>query len=250
MYDVILFGGTTEGRELAGFLAEENIPALVSVATGYGEQLLACKPPVNISSGRMDRNDMYALFYSQRPRLVIDATHPYATEVSANISVSCTKAGIRLVRVLREASSTDGCRCFSGLGSLVEWLNTTEGVIFSALGAQEAAALTAVAGFRERIILRMLPSAHSLAACMELGYPVKHLLCMQGPFSEAFNRALFLETGASILATKEAGKYSGFGEKINAAKSCGMEIAVLSRPPEITGITPEEAKALIREVCS
>jgi precorrin-6x reductase len=249
MYDVILFGGTTEGRELAGFLSEKKIPALVSVATRYGEQLLDCGQTVNTYSGRMNREDMYALFRSEEPKLVIDATHPYAAEVRVNILDSCRKSGTRLVRVLRETSVTDGCRCFSDMSALVEWLNETEGVIFSAMGAKEAAALTAVSGFRKRVILRILPSEGSIAECIGLGYPVKHLLCMQGPFSEEFNRSTFLETGASILVTKESGRHGGFAEKINAAKSLGMEIAVLSRPPESSGMTVEETKAVIEEVC-
>ncbi|MBQ2062409.1 MAG: precorrin-6A/cobalt-precorrin-6A reductase, partial [Oscillospiraceae bacterium] len=40
MVDILLFGGTTEGRELSEALKRKNVPSMVCVATEYGESLL------------------------------------------------------------------------------------------------------------------------------------------------------------------------------------------------------------------
>lgn len=249
MYEVILFGGTTEGRLLAELLSDLDIPSLVSVATGYGSDLLRCKPPVAVYTGRMDESTMQRLFLRERPKLVLDATHPYAEIVSENIRAASSSQGCRYVRIKRESIEADGCVCFDAMDELIKWLNETEGIVFSAMGAKEAGALCAVKNYKERIFLRLLPSADGIDECVRLGYPAKHLCCMQGPFSEAFNKALFMEVGAKILITKESGKHGGFMEKVSAAKACGMIAAVLRRTERADGLSVEEATALIREVC-
>ena len=53
MYKIVLFGGTAEGREIADALSARKIPSLVCVATEYGEQVLHCEPPVEISIGKL-----------------------------------------------------------------------------------------------------------------------------------------------------------------------------------------------------
>ena len=132
---------------------------------------------------------------------------------------------------------------------LVDYLNTTEGLIFSSMGAKEALALTAIENFQERVYLRMLPSPEGMRHCLDLGYPMKNLCGMQGPFSKEFNMAQFKEIGADILVTKESGNVGGFLEKTDAAKECGMEVVVLSRLVKEEGISVEEAKDTIRSKC-
>jgi precorrin-6x reductase len=248
MCDVVLFGGTTEGRLLAEFLSARKILSLVCVATEYGSALLHCEPPVTVRAGKLDREAMGALLAKERPRLTMDATHPYAAEVSENLRAVCGQAGLRYVRILRETAECDGCRHFGDMASLVEWLDGTQGIIFAATGAKEAKALTHLADFASRIWLRMLPSPEMIAACVEMGYPAGRLICMQGPFSRELNAAMFRETGAAVLVTKESGKTGGFEEKLAAAGDCGMITAILSRPPEPGGVSLGEAKSLIGEV--
>jgi precorrin-6x reductase len=125
------------------------------------------------------------------PRLVVDATHPYAEKISQNLREACAAEKIRYVRLLREETESDGCLSFSGWDELTDWLNRTEGMIFAATGAKAARDLTRVKDFAARVYLRMLPSPEGIAACLALGYPMGHLICLQGPVSEELNRALF-----------------------------------------------------------
>lgn len=248
--DIVLFGGTTEGRVLARFLREQGRSALVCVATDYGASLLSDIGPVTTRVGRLDAKEMEALLQGQRPRLVIDATHPYANEVSRNIQTACAAAGVPCWRVRREEKTTpqeeDGSLTFPTMAALVSWLNETPGVIFSTLGAQEALALAAVRGGAERLWLRILPLEESLRLTRQAGVPAKHIIAMQGPFSQALNEALFRETGADILLTKDSGRAGGFAEKWNAARACGMRVAVLARPRE-EGLSLEEIKRRMQE---
>ncbi len=245
MAEILLFGGTSEGRELAALLKARSISALICVATEYGESLLNTGGSVTVHTGRLDEGAMAALIREHGPRLVMDATHPYADAVSRNIRAACENANTAYLRVRRESAAEDGFVTFPTMDALIAWLNTTDGVIFSGLGAKEAHALTAVTGFERRVWLRILPFAEGLNACVEAGFPAKHIICMQGPFSKELNAAMFRAAKASILITKESGTPGGFLEKLAAARACGMIVAVLERPDEEAGLTLEEAKRKI-----
>ena len=221
MHKIVLFGGTTEGRILTEFLSENKIPSIVCVATEYGEKVLEYDKPVIVRSGKLKPGPMQKLFQDEEVEIVFDATHPYAMNISKNIKKVCKEENIEYVRVLREAIEIeDAVKCFS-MDELISYLNETEGIIFSSMGAKEAQSLTGVDNFQERVYLRMLPSPEGMRSCLDLGYPMKNLCGMQGPFSKEFNIAQFKETGADILITKESGNAGGFLEKTDAARECG-----------------------------
>ena len=253
MTDVVIFGGTTEGRELAEFCSRTWTPTLVCVATELGEQVAPELRCVTYHTGRLGREEMAGLVRENAPRIVVDATHPYAAEVTGNVAAVCAELGLAHVRVRRPGGDTESgergsekdIRTFPDIGAAIVWLNTTAGTIFSTTGAKEAAALTAVEGFRERVVLRILPLAQGIAECQALGYPSSRIVAMQGPFGRDLNAALFRHFGASILLTKDSGDVGGFGDKLAAARDCGMTTAVITRPTDVDGVGVEEAERLI-----
>ena len=82
---VWIAGGTTEGRKLAHYADCCHIRAYVSGATDYGASLVPESPFVTVVTGRMDEGEMETFLREQAIAQVIDATHPYATVVTANI---------------------------------------------------------------------------------------------------------------------------------------------------------------------
>ena len=82
MYKVIVFAGTTEGYGLCRFLGENQIPVLGCVATEYGAKSLQEGEFLHVRAGRLTRPEMEELLKRERPQLVLDATHPYAAEVT------------------------------------------------------------------------------------------------------------------------------------------------------------------------
>ena len=102
MSDVIIFGGTTEGRRLAEFCGEHKIQTVVCVVSEYGEMLVPESPSVQVIRKALDQDEMEALFEEEKPALVLDATHPYARVVTENVTQVCQKMGIKRYRVLRK----------------------------------------------------------------------------------------------------------------------------------------------------
>ena len=247
MAELILFGGTTEGRELAALLKEKGADALVCVATEYGEALAQAGGSVRVRSGRLDEAGMEALFEAEAPRAVIDATHPYALEAGENIRAACGRKNIRYIRVEREEQDGDGCLTFGNTDALAGWLSARGEAVFSTLGAKEAPLLAKVTNFKERVWLRILPSEEGLSACLAAGFPPAHIICMQGPFSRELNAAMFRTSGAGILVTKDSGPAGGFPEKLAAAKDCGMTVAVIARPKQSGGVAFSQAQSMIKD---
>lgn len=245
MAEIVLFGGTAEGRKLGELLNKKRVKTVLCVATKYGEALLSPSDALRVYTGRLDNAAIENLFNRETPRLAIDATHPYAVEVSANIRAACKKTGVKLLRLIREKADGDSRESFPCMDELVGWLNKRGGVIFSTLGAKECSALAAVEGYKERVWLRVLPDLSGLSACLAAGFPARHIVCMQGPFSKELNAAMFREAGAEILVTKESGKAGGYLEKLEAAKENGMTVATLARPCEEKGAAFDDIVNLI-----
>ena len=246
--NVVIFSGTTEGRELAEFCSRSWTPALVCVATDVGPSVMPDLRCVTYHVGRLDKDGMRELLGHVRPKIVVDATHPYATEVTNNCSAVCTELGLAYLRVKRpdtNSPSGNDVRTVPDIDAAVAWLNTTKGVIFATTGAKEAAALTSINDFHNRVVLRILPIAEGIRDCLDLGYPSSHLIAMQGPFSQDLNLAMFQHYGASILLTKSSGDAGGYSEKLAAARQYGMSCVVIARPGDVDGVSVEDAEPLI-----
>ena len=91
---VVLFSGTTEGRELSRWLAELGLEVTVSVATPLGQEEQGSAPGVTVRCGRLLPDEMAALL--KGAALCIDATHPYAVEATKNIRAAAARAGVEI----------------------------------------------------------------------------------------------------------------------------------------------------------
>jgi len=230
---IVIFGGTTEGRLLAEWFSARKIPALYCAATELGALAI---PDISMQTGRLGYEEITALLCREKANLVIDATHPYAAEASANIKRAAAELGVKLMRISRPPGVVSACRCFTGEDELIKWLSETEGAsdrtIFVTTGLKEVQLFTLIPDFERLVYIRLLPSLEGLKTCLDLGFPPAHIIMMYGPFSRDLNRAMFQSCNARILVTKDSGGPGGFMEKVDAAKDLGMEIALMARPYE------------------
>ena len=100
--EILLFGGTTEGRMLAQWLDERGDKVTYCAATEYGGTLVPEGAGVTVHVGRLDQNGMAALLAAGHFDYVVDATHPYASVVSANLKGAAGEAGVPYLRLVRE----------------------------------------------------------------------------------------------------------------------------------------------------
>ncbi|WP_407425066.1 precorrin-6A reductase [Treponema sp.] len=241
MKPVFIFAGTTEGRKLAEIFSKADFDCTVSVATEYGKNLLPEGSNINILQGRMDSDKMAEKFSKKDYAFIIDATHPFATEVSKEIKKACHKAGKEYIRFSRDTddSITASVKAtknesdilyFETFEQAALYLKGKSGKIFVTTGSKNLPLLTDIISDKSRLFVRVLPSSESLKICMDCGILQKQIIAMQGPFSERANECQFNESGAEFLLTKESGMAGGYFEKISAAKKLSMKIIVVKNP--------------------
>lgn len=232
MSDILIFGGTTEGRELAVFCAENHIPADVCVATGYGASVLPVSEFITIRAGRLDCDGIRLYIKERNTVVAVDATHPYAEEVTKNIKSACAETGVAYYRLLREEADVSYGIRVRDMAELTAVLNSSDNVVLSTLGSKEAAGLTAVNNFSDRIWIRALPDEKIRKLCTDMGYDENKLILEKGPFTIEQNTEHIRRSGAETVITKESGKAGGYAEKAEAARICGVQLITLARPYE------------------
>lgn len=249
----LIFAGTIEGRKLAEFCSEKGIPAIVCVATEYGEELVDSISGVEIQRGRLDQTQMEELIEKHSPVGVIDATHPYASVVTQNIKASCEAKNTKYYRLVRDNGGDLGVnsemKVFEDVKSAAEYLETQSGNILLTTGIKELPVFANAITNKDRLFARVLLQEDIFTTIDECGISKKQVLCMQGPFSKAMNKATIEQTGAAFLVTKESGKAGGFMEKVQAAKEMGITCILIARPSEETGLSLEETMKVIAPEC-
>ena len=138
---ILIFGGITEGRLLAQALSQRGVPAAVSVATVLGSEELSGLPGITPLVGRKTAQEMATLLSGYDK--CVDATHPYAREVSANIRSACRSAGVPLRRLLRRSSELPPGSILAGSPEeAAQLLQSREGNVLLAIGAKGVSAFS------------------------------------------------------------------------------------------------------------
>lgn len=233
MKKILVFAGTKEGREFSTYLTGFYDEVHVCVATEYGEEVIPeCKGLV-VHRGRLDVPAMEALIEEVADGNVVDATHPYAKEVSENIIAACKAAGATYLRLLRDLSGEkSGCRCFATKEEACSYLNGVTGNILLTTGSKELSNYAGLISDVTRLYARFLPDPDSVEKAKGLGLKPSQIICMQGPFSSEINAALLRQFDCKFLVTKDTGSTGGFPEKLEGAAKAGAEVVVIERPAE------------------
>lgn len=230
---ILVFSGTGDGRELCEKLVCDGHSVTASVATEYGAALMR---GMMVIQGRLDPEQMAELMPMYDA--VVDATHPYAKEVTQNIIAACRRTGKRYIRLIRDKSNAENTNCFGDIKSAVAYLQKQPGRIFVSVGSKELGAFLPVA---ERVKARVLDTEPVRAIChsfegMEIVYKIP-------PYTIEENLKDF--EGCRYLVTKDSGSRGGVEEKLRAAKQLGMEVLMISRPIEEKGCTMDEIRSML-----
>lgn len=249
MYKAIVFAGTTEGYALCEFLAENRVSVYACAATEYGGSLLQENEFLHVSAGRLKTEDMEELFRKENPEIVLDATHPYAAEVTKNIRTACESAGVLYQRILRpEGEKNSEAIYVESTEEAAAFLSGTEGNIFLTTGSKELAKFTGIPDYKERLFARVLSIPSVIRSCAEFGIEGKHLIGMQGPFSAEINEAMLRQFQCSYLVTKDTGLAGGFPEKMEACQRCGVTPVIIGRPLKEEGLSLQDARVFLSKM--
>lgn len=252
MKEILIFAGTTEGRELSEYLAAAGIVHTLCVATEYGKIVLKEHPCVKVHKGRMDREEMESYIKNGNFGAVVDATHPYAEVVTQNIRHAMQDMDIPYLRLKRESnvtSSYEKIQYFKDSVSCARALEKTDGNILLTTGSKELSVFVKFIDKKERLYARVLPGIESLQLCMDCGIAGRQILALQGPFSTQMNEAMLRQYQIKWLVTKASGNAGGYQEKLDAAQNLDIPVFVIGCPAEQECHTFEEVCGQLEKIC-
>ncbi len=230
---ILLLGGTSESGPVARMLLGMGHRVLVSTLTDLSLSLPEHER-LERRAGRLGPEAMAALVRRGDVRLIVDATHPYAAEVSRTALAASEATGVLCVRLLRETAVAPA--------EDVTFADTHEEAARLACGDGRPVLLTVgtrnLAPYVEEaerrggtLYARVLPTRGATEACARARIPPERRIAARGPFSVEQNRAHLRERDIGVLVTKDSGRAGGTPEKLHAARLAGCRIVVLRRPP-------------------
>lgn len=236
---ILILGGTTEARQLAGKLAARaDISVMLSLA-GRTENPAAQGVPVRVG-GFGGAGGLATYLRQNKIDLLIDATHPYAARISANAAEAARMTGVPTVALRRpgwEAVEGDRWTLVDTVASAVTALGSVPRRVFLALGRQEVAAFEAAP--RHHYLIRSVDPVEPRLAVPDAAY-----LLARGPFHEVDERTLLESRGIEVVVSKNSGGEATYG-KIAAARALGVEVIMIRRPalPDVTSAGTIESLA-------
>ena len=212
---ILVFGGTTEGRRAAEVLEEAGSVYFYSTKTGEQELTLHNGQRID---GAMDEEAMYAFCLEHSIRLMVDAAHPFASQLHATIAKVAESLQIPVVRYERiyppRESDIVWIDDYNELTSYISPHTT----LLATTGVQSISKLKFLEMQGIKVIYRILNRESSVLLAHEQG-ATDEQLCFYPQTASA-----------DAVLMKESGVSGGFVEKVAEAKEKGMRIIVLKRP--------------------
>ena len=249
MTGIFIFSGTSEGRTLSKMLAAAGADVHVRVATEYGAEVMGFDDDIDVKVGSCGGAEGIANVIRENGyEIVVDATHPYALNITEHIKQACDATGAFYIRLKRNDSDTDSDRIVkvSTVQEAIDYLKDKDGNILASTGSKDIALYTQIPNYKERVTARVLSTIESVQKCAEYGFSGKNLICAQGPFSEDTNYATLKQIDAKYIVTKDSGTAGGYEDKVRAAMRAGATVVLIERPKE-EGLSFDEVVKLLED---
>lgn len=221
---LLLLGGSSEATALARALAERDWPATFSYAGRV--KALAPQPLPTRVGGFGGVDGLVNYLRNERITHLIDATHPFARQMSTHAVTAAERAGVRLLALSRPPWTPvagDRWQCVSDMDAARAALAGPAQRIMLALGRLQLAAFAAQP--QHRYLLRLVEPPDE-----PLPLPHTDVVIDRGPFAVDGDRALLRRYRIERVVCKNAGG-EGARAKLTAARELGLPVLMIDRPP-------------------
>ena len=239
---VLVLGGTSEARALCERLAADaRFDAVLSLA---GRTAAPKQVSISTRSGGFGGIDGLATYLrDQRIGVLLDATHPFAAQISANAVAASERTRVPLIALERREWKAEPGDCWQHYASVkdaIASLPAEPANVFSGLGRLSLDALS------------LAPQHHYVIRIIDpliAPLPVPHatIITARGPFRTSDDIALFMDHGIEAVLAKNAGGTAAVS-KIEAARALGLTVYMIARPhipTRTTVATVDEAFSLL-----
>ncbi len=226
---ILVLGGTTEGRQSVTVLEEAGTPFFYS--TRGDEQQVELHHGQRLT-GAMDAQAMTDFCRQHDVRLLVDAAHPFATQLHQTVADTASALNLCVIRYERRYERPTG----DGITWCASWDEAVDAILRD--GARCVLALSGVQTIaRLRPLwtaqgvethVRILDRDASRKTAREAGFPEARLCYYHQDGDEL---PLMQRLMPDAILTKESGESGGFAAKVEAARQVGAQLYVVQRPP-------------------
>ena len=218
MSRVLLLGGTGDALKLARHLKTDDVYSLA----GLGK--VPADLPCRVRVGGFGGSEGLARYVQAEDiRLIVDATHPYAAQISENAAQASRATGVPCWALRRspwQSQAGDDWRFVGGWDALIAELAAFARPLF-ALGRAPLSHLDEIP-----------PQQYWTIRCLDAhpGNERARVIGMRGPFTLEGERALFEQGAFDVVVSKNSGG-SATEPKLDVARERGLPVIMLARPP-------------------
>ncbi|WP_017653357.1 cobalt-precorrin-6A reductase [Fortiea contorta] len=226
---VLILGGTGDAAELAARVAA--IPGVEGITSLAGRTREPSIPSGNFRIGGFGGVSGLASYLGQMQiDLLIDATHPFATQISENAAEATAEIGLpRLMLIRRPWEQVKGDRWLEveNTEAAAAVLSPSAHRVFLTVGRQE---LSSFAHLQDIwFLMRVVDPPHPDAVM-----PPGLILCDRGPFALNQEREILKYHKIDTIVSKNSGGDATYA-KIIAARELGLQVVMINRPPKPPG---------------
>jgi precorrin-6A/cobalt-precorrin-6A reductase len=222
---VLILGGTSEARLLAERLSgRADVRVTLSLA-GRTQAPLPQSVPTRVG-GFGGVGGLVHYLRQDHVTCLVDATHPFAQQISHNAHQAADRTGTTLIALQRApwtAEPGDRWTRVADAAAAVDALGPNPRRVFVTIGRQGLAALLTAPQHRYwiRTVDPVMPP---------LDLPHAHYLVERGPFAEQSEHAMLSANRIEMLIAKNSGGAATYG-KIAAARALGIQVVLIERAP-------------------
>ncbi|MDJ0799634.1 MAG: cobalt-precorrin-6A reductase [Calothrix sp. MO_167.B12] len=227
-----LIGGTQESANLASIIAQEQIPCIVTVTTKSAQSLYPDVDSLQIWVGRLSVEKLGEFCQQQQIVAILDASHPYAVEIS-QIAIALSQEYhlpyLRYERPTVKPGENRGVIYLDSFETLLGGDYLTNHRVLLTVGYRPLQMFQAWQN-RATLFARLLPSSTALEAALQAGFTPDRLICLRPPISADLEAALWRHWQISLVVTKASGSAGGEDIKRMVTAQLDIPLIVITRP--------------------
>ncbi len=230
MPQILLFGGTTEGKKAAAALDGEKLRYIYSTKTRTN---FCASQFCDYVHGALDDKSLPEFVKKEKIKLIINAAHPFAGNLHQTVARVSDRMKIPVIRYERKYPERIKHKLViycDNYAQAAEELKNEKGALLILTGVQTLTELKPLWENNKNCRARVLPRETSVALAVKQGFPEKNLI-REMPVSDVEKeKAFFRKLKIKSVVTKESGTSGSQETKITAAVETGAKIAVIKRP--------------------
>ncbi|NET37748.1 MAG: cobalt-precorrin-6A reductase [Cyanothece sp. SIO1E1] len=243
---VWLIGGTQESAQLATAIAHAHLPCIVTVTTLTAKSLYPKREILSVWVGCLSPEQLPQFLQAHGITVILDASHPYAVEISELAIATAARLNIPYLRYERPVldlvetlHATSHRRPETGDWSSFVYLDSFETLLTGNYLIGHRVLLTIgyrpLAFFHDwqeqaTLFARILPSQTALAAAFAAGFTPNRVMALRPPATPALEKALWQQWQISLVVTKASGEFGGEAVKRRIAAELNVQLITIARP--------------------